>query len=172
MKTLVLGGTRSGKSRFAEGLAQASGCAVTFIATATAGDAEMAARIAHHRAARAPGWSLVEEPCALGARLTASACAGGCVLVDCLTLWLTHLLLSSEASRFDHERTALIAALPALPGEIILVSNETGLGIVPMGELTRRYCDEAGRLHQELARLCDRVVLMVAGLPFYLKGTP
>jgi adenosylcobinamide kinase/adenosylcobinamide-phosphate guanylyltransferase len=91
--------------------------------------------------------------------------------VDCLTLWLTNLLLHPDAELFPRERAALLDALPGLPGAVILVGNETGMGVVPMGELTRRFCDEAGWLHQELAARCDNVLLTVAGLPLTLKGT-
>ncbi|MBU6296655.1 MAG: bifunctional adenosylcobinamide kinase/adenosylcobinamide-phosphate guanylyltransferase [Alphaproteobacteria bacterium] len=170
MKTLILGGIRSGKSRFAEKLARETQRPVTYVATAMAGDAEMAARIAHHRQHRPAEWSVVEEPLALGASLAAHTASDGCVLVDCLTLWLSNLLLAQDDAVFRRERACLIEALATLRGDVILVSNETGLGIVPLGELTRRYCDEAGRLHQDLASLSDRVILMVAGLPLFLKG--
>lgn len=166
--TLVLGGARSGKSRHAEMLAHDSGLAVTYIATAIAGDGEMQARIARHRADRPQGWLTVEEPQALAACLRAQAAADRCLLVDCLTLWLSHLLCGDDPT-YQRERDALIETLPTLPGPVILVSNETGLGVVPMGELTRRYVDEAGRLHQQLATLCEHVVFCVAGLPMQLK---
>jgi adenosylcobinamide kinase / adenosylcobinamide-phosphate guanylyltransferase len=170
MKTLILGGVRSGKSRLAESLAARSGKPVTYIATAGAGDGEMRARIGAHRARRAPDWTVVEEPIRLGSALQASGANGAFVLVDCLTLWLTNLLVANDEAQFARERDALLAALPRLDGEIALVSNETGMGIMPLGELTRRFGDEAGRLHQELAQICDRVVLTVAGLPSILKG--
>ena len=169
MKELILGGARSGKSALAERLARESGLAVTYVATATAGDGEMAARIAHHRERRPAEWGLVEEPLALAAALRRHAGAERLLLVDCLTLWLSNLLAEDD-SLFQDERTALLEALPTLPGRTILVSNEVGLGIVPLGELTRRYCDEAGRLHQDLARLCDRVTFVAAGLPLIMKG--
>lgn len=169
-KTLILGGVRSGKSRLAERLAGESGLPVTYIATATAGDNEMRARIAAHRARRPAAWSLVEEPHALAATLHAQAAPDRCLLVDCLTLWLTNLLTAQDATLFDSERTALLDLLPGLPGQLILVSNETNMGVMPLGELTRRYCDEAGRLHQDLAQICERVILTVAGLPHILKG--
>jgi len=172
MKQLILGGVRSGKSRVAERLAMASGLPVTYIATATAGDEEMRARIDHHRAQRPEAWQVVEEPLALAAALRAHAATGHCLLVDCLTLWLTNLLCSDDAGALAREREALLATLPSLPGDIILVSNETGLGIVPADPLSRRFCDEAGRLHQVLAALCDRVIFTVAGLPQVLKGEP
>lgn len=169
MKTLILGGVRSGKSRLAESLATRSGKPVTYIATAAAGDGEMRERIAAHRARRAPDWTVVEEPVRLGAALETHAVNGAFVLVDCLTLWLTNLLVANDETQFTRERDALVSLLPRLNGEIALVSNETGMGIMPLGELTRRFGDEAGRLHQELAQRCERVVLTVAGLPLFLK---
>lgn len=172
MKTLILGGARSGKSRLAERLAADSGLDVTYVATATAGDAEMYARIAAHRARRPVHWASVEEPLALAETLHRHARPDGLILVDCLTLWLTNLLLCPDQDRFAHERAELLAALPDLPGALVLVSNETGLGVVPLGELSRRYCDEAGWLHQDLAQQCDRVIFTVAGLPHVLKGVP
>lgn len=172
MKTLILGGVRSGKSRLAERLATESGWPVTCIATATAQDDEMRARIAAHRARRPAGWTIVEEPIKLAAMLRAHAAPDRCVLVDCLTLWLTNLLAAEDANALDRERAALLAVLPGLPGRIILVSNETNMGIAPLGELSRRYCDAAGLLHQSLAKICDRVILTVAGLPHILKGGP
>jgi adenosylcobinamide kinase / adenosylcobinamide-phosphate guanylyltransferase len=170
MKTLVLGGVRSGKSRLAEQLARESELPVTYVATARPGDAEMQARIAHHRANRPDHWRLVEEPCHLAQALQRHARDGHCVLVECLTLWLTNLLLEADPETFERERDTLLAVLPTLPGEIILVGNETNMGVVPMGELSRRFCDESGWLHQALARHCERVLLTVAGLPLTLKG--
>jgi adenosylcobinamide kinase/adenosylcobinamide-phosphate guanylyltransferase len=172
MKTLVLGGARSGKSRLAERLAADSGRAVTYVATATAGDAEMAARIDVHRARRPAHWRLVEEPLALADTLSAHDRPDGLLLVDCLTLWLSNLLLHPDPERFAHERAALLATLPGLAGAVVLVGNETGLGVVPLGELSRRFCDESGWLHQEIAQACDRVIFTVAGLPHVLKGEP
>ncbi len=169
MRELILGGARSGKSALAERRALDSGLPVSFIATAQALDAEMAERIVRHQADRPAGWRTVEEPLALAAALKAECAPGRCVVVDCLTLWLTNLLLNSEA-RLATETAALLQALPDLPGEIILVSNETGLGVIPMDALTRRFVDAAGRLHQQLAGLCDRVTLTVAGLPLTLKA--
>ena len=171
MRTLILGGARSGKSRLAEHMAQESQLAVTYIATAQAQDVEMAQRIAAHRARRPAHWACIEEPLALADTLKTHAAAGRCLLVDCLTLWLTNLLLHPDSAVFDRERAALLDALSDLPGQIILVSNETGLGVMPLGELTRRYCDEAGVLHQELATRCEQVLLTVAGIPLTLKGT-
>lgn len=171
MHSLILGGARSGKSALAERMASAGGRAVVYLATAQAGDDEMAARIAHHRARRPAGWTCVEEPLALAGSLRRHARADRCVLVDCLTLWLSNLLGDADPQRFERERAELLQALPQLPGEILLVSNEVGLGVVPMGELSRRFVDESGRLHQALAGLCDRVIFVAAGLPLPLKGT-
>jgi adenosylcobinamide kinase/adenosylcobinamide-phosphate guanylyltransferase len=170
MKELILGGVRSGKSRLAERHAQESALPVCYIATATAQDNEMRARIAHHQAQRPGHWQLVEEPVALAEALRSQAAENRCVLVDCLTLWLTNLLCLDDEAKLRREVDALIETLPGLPGTVILVSNETGMGVVPLGELTRRYCDEAGRLHQAVAAHCDKVTLTVAGLPLVLKG--
>ena len=170
MHELILGGARSGKSRLAEQRAADSGLRVTYIATSQALDGEMAARIEHHRARRPAHWGLVEEPLALARVLREQAAPERCLLVDCLTLWLTNLLMLDDPARLAAERQALLEALPELPGRIILVSNETGLGVVPLGELTRRYVDEAGWLHQALAAACQRVTFTVAGLPMVLKG--
>lgn len=170
MRSLILGGARSGKSALAESLAGDSGLEVVYLATAQAGDAEMAARIARHRAQRPAHWLCVEEPLALAAALREHARADRCVLVDCLTLWLSNLLGETDPYRYLDERRYLLETLPKLPGEILLVSNEVGLGIVPLGELSRRFVDEAGRLHQALAASCERVLFVAAGLPIAMKG--
>ncbi len=170
MLELILGGARSGKSRFAERLAAESGLAVSYIATSQALDGEMTARIAHHRERRPAHWALVEEPLQLARVLREQAAANRCLLVDCLTLWLTNLLMLDDAARLAVERDALLECLDGLPGRILLVSNETGLGVVPLGELTRRYVDEAGWLHQTVAERAQRVTFMVAGLPMTLKA--
>jgi len=167
---LILGGARSGKSRLAERLAKDSGLDVIYIATSQALDGEMNQRVALHRQRRPEHWGLIEEPVELARVLQQSAQPGRCLLVDCLTLWLTNLLMLEDPQRLTQERDALLDCLAALPGEIIFVSNETGMGVVPLGELTRRYVDEAGWLHQALAERCQRVVLTVAGLPMTLKG--
>ncbi|WP_312521595.1 bifunctional adenosylcobinamide kinase/adenosylcobinamide-phosphate guanylyltransferase [Stutzerimonas nitrititolerans] len=169
MIELILGGARSGKSRLAERLAAESGLAVTYIATSQPLDGEMAERIAQHRQRRPEHWSLVEEPLQLARVLREQADAQRCLLVDCLTLWLTNLLMLDDPARLAAERDALLESLGQLPGRIILVSNETGLGVVPLGELTRRYVDEAGWLHQAVAARVQRVTFMVAGLPMVLK---
>ena len=171
MLQLILGGARSGKSRLAEKLAAESGCAVTYIATSQPLDGEMNERVRHHRERRPEHWALIEEPVELARVLRDNARADACLLVDCLTLWLTNLLMLEDPQRLSTERDALLECLAELPGEIVFVSNETGMGVVPLGELTRRYVDEAGWLHQALAERCQRVVLTVAGLPLTLKGT-
>lgn len=170
MQELILGGARSGKSRLAERLADESGLEVIYIATSQALDGEMSSRIRQHRDRRPAHWGLVEEPLELARVLGEQASPEHCLLVDCLTLWLTNLLLLEDDARLVRERDALLACLQALPGRLILVSNETGLGVVPMGELSRRYVDEAGLLHQAIAERCQRVVFTVAGLPMILKG--
>ncbi len=170
MLELILGGARSGKSRLAERLAADSDLSVTYIATSQALDGEMAARIVHHRQRRPAHWALVEEPLQLARVLREQAGAQRCLLVDCLTLWLTNLLMLEDPARLAEERDAFLECLGELPGRVILVSNETGLGVVPLGELTRRYVDEAGWLHQAVADQAERVTFMVAGLPMTLKG--
>ena len=170
MKELVLGGVRSGKSRYAEQRARESGLSVVCVATATAHDEEMRARIHAHRERRPASWTVVETPRALAATLRAQASPDRCLLVDCLTLWLTNLLCADDEEVLQAERAAFLKVFPVLSGRIILVSNETNMGVIAASELARRFNDEAGRLHQELASLCDRVVLTVAGLPLFLKG--
>ncbi|RRV41231.1 bifunctional adenosylcobinamide kinase/adenosylcobinamide-phosphate guanylyltransferase [Pseudomonas sp. o96-267] len=170
MLELILGGARSGKSRLAEKLADESGLEVVYIATSQLLDGEMNARVAQHRARRPEHWALVEEPLELARVLREQAAPGRCLLVDCLTLWLTNLLMLDDPARLAAEREALLDCVEQLPGRILLVSNETGLGVVPLGELTRRYVDEAGWLHQALAERSQRVLFTVAGLPMVLKG--
>ncbi|MET3447670.1 bifunctional adenosylcobinamide kinase/adenosylcobinamide-phosphate guanylyltransferase [Ralstonia sp. 1138] len=179
--TLVLGGARSGKSHHAEQLALQCAGPVTYVATAGDGDEEMQLRVALHRARRPANWGLVEEPVLLAEALYTHAQHGGCVLVDCMTLWLNNLLFSEHhqypetglvtpPEAWTAEIDALLTALPLLPGEVILVSNEIGLGVVPMGAVTRFYVDELGRLNQRLAALADNVHLLVAGIPMVVKG--
>ena len=169
MIELVLGGARSGKSAYAQQLAIDSGLAVKYIATATGDDGEMQQRIRRHQEDRPVDWLTIEEPVSLASILQKHASNDHCLLVDCLTLWLSNLLCLEDEKRFHLELTALLELVEQLPGHIIFVSNETGLGIIPMGELSRRYCDEAGLLHQRLASLCDSVTFMVAGLAQKLK---
>jgi adenosylcobinamide kinase/adenosylcobinamide-phosphate guanylyltransferase len=182
--TLVFGGARSGKSAYAEKLAQVSSKEVVYIATSRAGDAEMAARIAHHRERRPRHWQTVEEELALAAVLRAHGAPHRLVLVDCLTLWLSNLMFCDGRAwpdvgevalpdRFVEERAALLALLDAGPtGDIVFVSNEVGMGIVPWGAVSRCFADEAGRLNQAVAARADRAVLVAAGLPLVLKGSP
>lgn len=172
MHELILGGARSGKSRLAEQLAAQSGLAVCYIATSEPLDAEMSLRVAHHRERRPKHWQLIEEPLQLAQVLREQAAPEQCLLVDCLTLWLSNLLMLDDQERLQRELDALLECIEQLPGRIIFVSNETGLGVIPMGELTRRYVDHAGWLHQALAARCQRVVFTVAGLPMVLKGAP
>jgi len=165
--TLVLGGARSGKSSFAETLVRGHGGPCVYLATAEAGDAEMAVRIAAHRARRGgEGWIVVEEPLALATRLPAAS-AQGAVLVDCLTLWLGNLMATERA--IETETAGLVAALRQLQAPVVFVSNEVGLGIVPDNALARAFRDHAGRLHQALAAAADQVFFIAAGLPLKLK---
>lgn len=164
--TLVLGGARSGKSRFAEGLVAAAARRPVYVATASAGDAEMAARIAVHRARRGAEWITVEEPLRLADAL-ATLDADAAALVDCLTLWLANLM--EAGLDVDAERRALTAALRRLPAPAVLVSSEVGQGIVPDNAAARRFRDAAGLLHQDVAAVADRVYFVVAGLPQRLK---
>lgn len=181
---LILGGARSGKSRLAERLAADSGLAVSVIVTAEALDAEMAERIARHRADRPTHWRTVERPRHLAQALQCEAAPARCVIVDCLSLWLTNLLTASPTNTDDQplveqpprapqaledERAELLAVLPRLPGEILLVSNEVGLGLVPETPLGRLFRDEAGRCNQAVAAVADAVSFVAAGLPLRLK---
>jgi len=163
--TLVLGGARSGKSRHAESIVMKVTPPWIYVATAASGDDEMAARIAAHRARRSTDWRTVEAP-----RDLAGALAGicdGAVLVDCLTLWLSNLMLAD--ADIDAETARLETALASIGAPVVLVSNEVGSGIVPDNALARRFRDAQGRLNQRMAARADRVVLMVAGLPLVVK---
>jgi len=172
MKELILGGVRSGKSRLAERWAHESGLAVVYVATATPGDDEMRVRIEEHRRRRPAGWLTVEEPRALAQAMRKHAGKDRCVLIECLTLWLTGLLSTQSPQELEQERAALLTAVREVAGRLIIVSNETGLGIVPIDALSRRFTEEAGLLHQDLAKICDRVTWVAAGLPMTLKGNP
>ena len=165
--TLVLGGARSGKSRYAEGLIAAWPPPWTYLATAEAGDAEMAARIAAHRLRRGSPWQTVEVPRNLADAL--QSCRGQPALVDCLTLWLSNLMLAD--ADLDAEVVRLEGALAAAAAPVIVVANEVGSGIVPDNPLGRRFRDWQGTLNQRIAAAADRVVLVVAGLPLVLKGS-
>jgi adenosylcobinamide kinase/adenosylcobinamide-phosphate guanylyltransferase len=163
---LVLGGARSGKSKLAEQRAVESDLKLIYIATGTGGDDEMRERIAHHQASRDESWQLVEEPINLADTLLLHSNTENCILVDCLTLWLSNCL---HHNCWEQQRDKLLAAFNQLSGKVIFVSNEVGMGITPMGELTRRFVDESGFLHQQLAIMCDSVTLVVAGLPLQIK---
>jgi adenosylcobinamide kinase/adenosylcobinamide-phosphate guanylyltransferase len=165
--TLVLGGARSGKSRYAESLVTATAAPWVYVATAQAQDAEMAERIAHHRKRRGDGWHTIEEPHDLEGAIGAAP-AGAAVLVDCLTLWLTNRMMA-EAD-MEAEIARVETGLACRSGLTVLVSNEVGSGIVPDNALARRFADLQGRLNQRLAARADRVVLVVAGLPLIVKG--
>ncbi|WP_420474062.1 bifunctional adenosylcobinamide kinase/adenosylcobinamide-phosphate guanylyltransferase [Noviherbaspirillum sp. ST9] len=180
-RSLVFGGARSGKSAYAESLCASSGKPVVYVATARAGDAEMQTRIAHHRARRDTAWMTVEEPLALGNVLRDMSAPGNVVMVDCLTVWLSNLLFCDgriypEIGHIDPpehyflERDAFLSALEQVSGEVVIVSNEVGMGIVPQGAISRWFVDEAGRLNQAVAARCERAVWVAAGLPLVLKG--
>jgi adenosylcobinamide kinase / adenosylcobinamide-phosphate guanylyltransferase len=183
-RTFVLGGARSGKSALAERLARESGKDVVYLATSHSGDSEMAERIAHHRARRPSDWRTVEEPAALARTLGELCAPGRIVLVDCLTLWLTNVMFAANqdypdvgpidlSPLFVAERAALLDWLDApCAGDVVFVSNEVGMGIVPYGAVSRAFVDEAGRLHQDVAARCGRVLFVAAGLPLALKGAP
>jgi len=176
---LIIGGARSGKSRHAESRAREDGREVVVIATAEALDREMAERIEQHRRDRPPHWRTVEAPRGLAAVLSQEAHAERVLLVDCLTMWLSNCLTGGRGSESPRDlrrlpglvdaREALLATLPGLPGRVLLVSNEVGFGLVPGTPLGRLFRDEAGRLNQRVAGLCDRVTLVVAGLPMEIK---
>jgi adenosylcobinamide kinase/adenosylcobinamide-phosphate guanylyltransferase len=166
--TLVLGGARSGKSRHAECLVEGAALGGTYCATGEAGDAEMAERIAAHRARRGWFWRTVEEPLALAPVVAAEAARERPLLIDCLTLWLSNQVLAGRP--VEEEAEMLCRALRRAEGPVVLVANEVGMGLVPETPLGRRFRDAAGRLNQQVAALADRVVFVAAGLPLVLKG--
>ncbi|MFT4730065.1 MAG: adenosylcobinamide kinase/adenosylcobinamide-phosphate guanylyltransferase [Granulosicoccus sp.] len=168
-KTLILGGIKSGKSRYAEILASQWNGRINLIATATANDGEMSARIERHKSDRNPRFKVIEEPIYLGEAIAQHA-ASDCIVVDCLTLWITNLLMMSESKTLmASERANFIESVKISRSRILFVSNESNMGIIPFGELSRRYCDEIGSMHQELASICDEVYLMVAGIPLQVS---
>ena len=189
---LILGGARSGKSAYAEKLALASRLPVTYIATAQIYDDEFKARVQHHKDRRPEHWKLVEEPHHLGdilsnithdalqaniyggSRSSKNARAPECVIIDCLTLWLAQCICPecapAEGVDWAAERAKLLAILRTVDAEIIIVSNEVGMGIVPLGEINRQFQDEQGRLNQAVAQIADKVSFVAAGLPLQLKG--
>ena len=167
--TLVLGGARSGKSSFAEQLIGDSNLTRIYLATAAAGDDEMKARIAHHRARRGEAWITVEEPLSLVDALTREVSHGRVVLVDCLTLWLSNLMLAERDPDIEARRLTRFLGLAETP--VVLVSNEVGLGLVPETPLGRRFRDAQGRLNQLVAACVPNVVFIAAGLPLWLKNS-
>lgn len=178
-RSLILGGVKSGKSGHAERLADACskvpGSNVVLIATATARDEEMRKRIERHRGSRNKNWLVIEEPLALSTALSkadqAASDAGvsACIVIDCLTLWVTNLLLNNDEGHFRQEIDSFQQSVSKCQSRLIIVSNETNMGVTPMGELSRRFCDEIGLLHQALGKICDNVTLMVAGIPLIVK---
>lgn len=179
-RTLVFGGARSGKSAHAETLAAASGKEVIYVATAQAGDDEMTSRIARHRQQRNQAWTTVEESISLGEVVTRWSTPDRLILIDCLTIWLSNLLFF-EAKNFpevgevippacfQEERERFLHALEQAAGDVILVSNEVGMGVIPQGAISRWFVDEAGRLNQAVAARCERVLWVAAGLPLAFK---
>ena len=165
--TLVLGGARSGKSTFAERLVDGIGLTKVYLATATAGDDEMHARIAQHRKQRGEGWITMEEPLALVDALTREATVGRVVLVDCLTLWLSNLMFAERDPEVEARRLTRFLEVAKYP--VVLVSNEVGLGLVPETPLGRSFRDAQGRLNQIVAATVPNVVFIAAGLPLWLK---
>ena len=185
-RSFVFGGARSGKSAYAERCASSSSRQVIYIATAQAGDNEMQARITLHQQQRPSHWITIEEPLALAEKIYRYASPAHLIIVDCLTLWLSNLIFTSTSEPgffpevgeiilpeiFERERSALLNMLQEIAhvdAEIMLVSNELGMGITPMGAVSRCFVDEAGRLNQAVAAVCDEVVWVAAGLPIQLK---
>ncbi len=176
MKALILGGARSGKSGYAESCAlsclanKAGKHKLYYIATGTAGDEEMTGRIAHHQARRDERWELIEEPLELAKTLSILNQPTNIIVLDCLTLWVSNLLCSNNKIVFENEKKSFIDTVASLSCDVFIVSNEVGSGVVPMGQLSREFVDHSGWLHQDLAKLCDTVTLVVAGLPLSLKN--
>ena len=164
---LILGGARSGKSAYAQSLAEAHAPDRLYLATATPGDEEMAARIARHRAERGAGWTTVEEPLELASALVAHAKLGRVVVADCLTLWLSNLILAGRDP--GPAVSALAEAIGGLEGPVVFISNEVGMGLVPDNKLGREFRDRQGRANREIGCACDAVIFVAAGLPLQLK---
>ena len=178
MRELILGGARSGKSNLAMQRALASGREVVYVATALPSDAEMSARIGKHRASRPSSWRTVEAPTELAAQLRDADAPQAFIIVDCLTLWLSNVLCVStvtepqfDEANWQRERDELLQCLNGLRSDIVLVSNEVGLSIVPDHPVARRFRDEQGWLNQTVAACCERVTFVAAGLPLILKAT-
>ena len=177
MRELVIGGARSGKSTHAEQRALESGLRVVYVATAQVLDGEMERRVALHRARRPADWGLCEAPLQLAETLRREARSDTCLLVDCLTLWLTNWLMPAEedasnqplAQDWSAQAALFLEALAHAPGPVVVVGNEIGLGVIPLGAQVRAFVDALGVLNQQVAQVCPRVTLMAAGLPLSLK---
>jgi len=171
---LILGGARSGKSRYAEKLAAQLELPVIYIATAQVYDQEFKQRVEHHKASRPSYWTTIEQPFNLAQCLVVQDQPDICIIVDCLTLWLAQCICPDcaplEGVDWQQERDQLLAVLPTLQAKVFLVSNEVGMGIVPLGEINRQFQDEQGRLNQAIAAIADHVSFVAAGLPIQLKG--
>lgn len=171
---LILGGARSGKSRYAEKLASQLELPVIYIATAQVYDQEFKQRVEHHKASRPSYWPTIEQPFNLAQGLVAQDQPDTCIIVDCLTLWLAQCICPDcappDGVDWQQEREQLLSVLPALQADVFLVSNEVGMGIVPLGEINRQFQDEQGRLNQAIATIADKVSFVAAGLPILLKG--
>lgn len=172
---LILGGARSGKSAYAERLASQSDLPVTYIATAQVYDNEFAKRVEHHKIRRPKHWQLVEAPFDLATHLRKLDAPDTCIIVDCLTLWLAQCICPdcdkpAHENLWQTEKQALLETLPNMQAAVFLVSNEVGMGIVPLGEINRQFQDEQGRLNQAVAKVADTVSFIAAGLPIKLKG--
>ena len=170
MIELFLGGCRSGKSKLAEQAAANSKMSVIYLATATADDQQMHQRILAHQSSRPQSWTLLEEPFELAKSIEKHAAPGTCLLVDCLTLWLTNCLFKKDPEYYQAQKQQLLQVLENSCCKVILVSNETNMGVIPLGQMSRDFCDQAGLLHQQVAALSEKVTLVVAGLPLSLKG--
>lgn len=170
MIELVIGGARSGKSRYAENVAKHSGKEVIYLATSEIYDNEMAKRVEMHKAQRPANWELIEEPLNIAEVLKTNSQTNNCILVDCLTLWLSNCLFGEYKNSWDEYKKQLMDVLDTLPGQVIFVTNEVGCGIVPIGEVSRQFVDQAGWLHQEMAAKVAKVTLVTAGIPTILKN--
>jgi len=163
----ILGGARSGKTSYAESLAEQTAKPVIYLATAQAHDGEMHARISHHQRVRPSHWLTVEESLNIDQVISNKSYTSHCILVDCLTLWVTNILCAEQ--KISPYKTRFLSALDETQADVFIVSNETGMGVVPIGNLTRQFCDESGWLHQAVAEKADQVTLMVAGIPLSVK---
>ncbi|MDO6777214.1 bifunctional adenosylcobinamide kinase/adenosylcobinamide-phosphate guanylyltransferase [Shewanella sp. 10N.286.52.C2] len=176
MKQLIIGGARSGKSKMAQNYASQwqsnTQGEVIVIVTAQNKDGAMAKRIAHHQANRPPHWQTVESHLALASTLQRHSQADNLIMVDCLTLWLSNVLLhdaEQSTNQYPVMKRQLIDTIKALSGEIVLIGNEVGQGVVPMGALCREFVDQSGWLHQSIAECVDKVTVSIAGLPMVIK---